>query len=130
MSSVLNQLPNSRLSLEGNSLTATPSPFNTTNPSWGYSDSSIIPNPADSKLQNTYSVDGNPNERIIDFNRQALGGVSAVKAPSNLDELDINAPNFIHVGGPYTVGGNIMSQIYKSAIGRKYRDLGPQPGFY
>ena len=68
MASVLDQLPNSRLSLEGNNLTATPSPFNTTNPSWGYADSSVgmIPNPDDSELHRKYSVNGNPDEMIIE----------------------------------------------------------------
>jgi hypothetical protein len=81
--------------------------------------------PALSKLQYTYSVDGNPNERIVDFNRAALGGVTSVKVPSTLDELDPKAPNNLQAGN-----GGVVSQIYKSAPGRNYKDLGPQPGRY
>jgi hypothetical protein len=120
MASVLDQLPQSTLSLQGNGLTANPQ-----SPAWGYADSTRELNPALSQLQNTYSVDGNPNEQIIDFNRQALGGVTTVKSPSGLDELDPNAPSNLQAGM-----GGVVSQIYKSAQGRKYRDLGPQPGRY
>jgi hypothetical protein len=122
MASVLDQLPASTLSLQGNNFNAQPN-----SPSWGYtSDSNSSLDPALSDLQNTYSVDGNPkNERIVDFNRQALGGVTAVKPPSGLDELDPNAPSNYGAGT-----GGVVSQIYKSAAGRKYKDLGPQPGRY
>lgn len=126
MASLLNLLPTSRYSLDGNNLSAVPTPMNTTTPSWGYTDTTVIPDPYSSKLQNTYSVDGNPNERIVDFNRAALGGVSTVKQPSLIDELDPQAPNNTRAG----LAGSVVSQIYKSATGRKYRDLGPQPGFY
>lgn len=120
MASVLDQLPNSTLSLQGNNLTANPN-----SPAWGYQAPQGTLDPALSQLQNTYSVDGNPNERIVDFNRQALGGSTVVKAPARLDELDPNAPNNTQAG----LGG-VVSQIYKSATGRKYKDLGPQPGRY
>jgi hypothetical protein len=120
MASVLDQLPDSNLSLQGNRLTANPN-----SPAWGYQAPGGTLNPALSQLQNTYSVDGNPNERIVDFNRQALGGVTTVKSPSGLDELDPNAPKNNGAGT-----GGVVSQIYKSAQGRKYKDLGPQPGRY
>ena len=120
MASVLDQLPNSTLSLQGNRLTATPN-----QPAWGYQAPGGGLDPALSQLQNTYSVDGNPNERIVDFNRTALGGVTAVKPPSRLDELDPNAPRNTQAGT-----GGVVSQIYKSSTGRRYRDLGPQPGRY
>jgi hypothetical protein len=120
MASVLDQLPNSTLSLQGNRLAANP-----TQPSWGYPDSSNQLDPALSNLQNTYSVDGNPNVRIVDFNRTALGGATAVTSPSRLDELDSNAPNNYQAGT-----GGVVSQIYKSPSGRRYKDLGPQPGRY
>jgi hypothetical protein len=127
MASVLDQLQGSTLSLQGNGFNAIPTPGSTTTPSWGYvNGSDPIPNPYNSELQDTYSVDGNPNERIVDFNRQALGGVTAVKPPATLDELDPNAPNNTQAG----LAGGVVSQIYKSAAGRKYKDLGPQPGRY
>ena len=120
MASVLDQLPNSTLSLQGNG-------FNPQNnqPAWGYQSPLGTLDPALSQLQNTYSVDGNPNERIVDFNRTALGGVTTVRPPARLDELDPNAPNNTQAGM-----GGVVSQIYKSAQGRKYKDLGPQPGIY
>ena len=120
MASVLDQLPNSNLSLVGNGFNARPN-----SPAWGYQAPGGNLDPALSQLQNTYSVDGNPNERIVDFNRAALGGVTTVKAPARLDELDPRAPNNTQAG----LGG-VVSQIYKSAPGRKYKDLGPQPGRY
>jgi hypothetical protein len=125
MASVLDQLPQSTLSLQGNNFNPSPS-----QPSWGYK--SNIPNnpgglePDLSQLQYTYSVDGSPDVRIVDFNRAALGGVTRVTAPSRLDELDPNAPNNILAGH----SGGVVSQIYKSKTGRRYRDLGPQPGRY
>jgi hypothetical protein len=126
MATVLDQLNGSTLSLQGNGLTGNRNVGNTTNPSWGYADElSIIPDPYNSKLQNTYSVDGSPNEQIIDFNRQALGGVTSVKLPSILDELDPDAPNNYQAGT-----GGVVSQIYKSAQGQNYRDLGPSEGRY
>jgi len=120
MASVLDQLPTSNFSLPGNNLRANPS-----QPAWGYKDSTGNLDPAQSKLQYTYSVDGNPNERIVDFNRAALGGVTSVKPPATLDELDRNAPNNTQAGM-----GGVVSQIYKSPSGRRYKDLGPQPGRY
>jgi hypothetical protein len=120
MASVLDQLPNSNLSLVGNGFNAQPN-----SPSWGYQSPLNTLDPALSQLQNTYSVDGNPNERIVDFNRAALGGVTTVKSPSGLDELDSNAPNNTQAGT-----GGVVSQIYKSKSGRNYKDLGPQPGRY
>lgn len=120
MASVLDQLPNSTLSLQGNG-------FNPQNnqPAWGYVSPLNTLDPALSELQNTYSVDGNPNERIVDFNRAALGGVTAVKVPSTLDELDPNAPNNYQAGT-----GGVVSQLYKSSTGQRYKDKGPQPGRY
>jgi hypothetical protein len=42
--------------------------------------------------------------------------------PSNMDELDPIAPNLSPVG--------VVSQVYKSKTGRRYRDLGPIDGRY
>lgn len=124
--SVLDQLENSLYSLQGNGFNPVSSPGNITNPSWGYSSSPTLPDPANSEFQYTYSVDGLPKEQIvIDFNRQALGGLQTVPPPSTYDELDPNAPNNYQAG----LGG-VVSQIYKSTPGRNYRDLGPQPGRY
>jgi hypothetical protein len=120
MASVLDQLPVSTLSLVGNNLTANPQ-----SPAWGYPDASGELAPDLSSLQYTYSVDGDPNVRIEDYNRAALGGVTSVRQPAILDELDPNAPNNFQAGN-----GGVVSQIYKSSPGRNYRDLGPQPGRY
>ena len=117
---LLDMLPTSTLSLVGNGFATNPN-----QQGWGYPDSSRELNPALSRLHNFYSVDGNPNVRIQDFNRLALGGVTAVKTPTTLDEMDPIAPNNIQAGT-----GGVVSQIYKSASGRRYKDLGPQPGRY
>ena len=120
MASVLDQLPNSTLSLQGNGLTANPN-----SAAWGYPDATNQLQPELSSLQYTYSVDGNPNVRLVDYNRAALGGVTSVRQPATLDELDPNAPNNFQAGT-----GGVVSQIYKSSPGRNYKDLGPQPGRY
>ena len=114
MASVLDQLPNSSLSLQGNG-------FNpqTNQAAWGYVDATANLDPAASKLQNTYSVDSIPNVKLKNFNKN---GVATVKAESRLDELDNNAPNLTPTG--------VVSQIYKSKQGRQYKQLGPQPGRY
>jgi hypothetical protein len=125
MASVLDQLNGSTLSLQGNGLNGIRSVGNTTTPSWGYVNSTGLNDPYYSTLQDTYSVDGNPNEQIVDFNRQALGGVTSVKVPSTLDELDPDAPNNYQAGT-----GGVVSQVYKSAQGQNYRDLGPSDGRY
>ena len=126
MASIIDQLQNSLYSLQGNGFNPVSSPANTSNPSWGYSNSPLLPDPANSELQNTYSVDGLPKEQIIiDFNRAALGGITAVKPPSQLDELDYDAPNNYQAGN-----GGVVSQIYKSSTGRRYKDLGPSEGRY
>jgi hypothetical protein len=116
---IIDQLSNSTLSLVGNKFDATPN-----SPSWGYVDASGQLDPALSTLQNSYSVNGNPTERIVDFNRQALGGTTVVKVPSRLDEMDPNAPKNTQAGT------GVVSQVYKSKPGRRYKDLGPQSGRY
>ena len=121
MASVIDQLPDSTLSLQGNNLRARP-----TQPGWGYKSPGGTLDPELSELHDLYSVDGDPNVRIVDFNRAALGGVTSVKPPAILDELDPNAPNNWQAG----YAGSVVSQIYKSSRGRRYRDLGPQPGRY
>jgi hypothetical protein len=120
MASVLDQLPESNLSLVGNGFNAQQN-----QPAWGYQSPGGTLDPKLSQLQNTYSVDGNPNERIVDFNRAALGGVTTVKAPARLDELDPNAPNNTQAG----LGG-VVSQLYKSSTGQRYKDKGTHPGRY
>jgi hypothetical protein len=122
--SVLNQLPDSTLSLQGNGFSPSP-----TQADWGYP--TVTPYaPADlipesSKLHSEYSVNGNPRVYVADYNRLALGGATTVKTPSTLDELDPIAPRNLQAG----LGG-VVSQIYKSPSGQRYRDLGPQPGRY
>jgi len=117
MASVLDQLDKSNLSLQGNKF----NPQSQT-ADWGYSDPTGELQPDLSKLQYTYSVDGDPNVRIQDYNRAALGGVTTVRPPARLDELDTNAPNL-------TPGG-VVSQVYKSTPSRNYRNLGPAEGRY
>lgn len=122
--SVLDQLPNSTLSLVGNNFNASP-----TQASWGYPATTpyTAPDimPENSKLHNEYSVNGVPRVYIADFNRLALGGSTTVKPPSTLDELDPIAPRNLQAGM-----GGVVSQIYKSVSGQRYKDLGPQPGRY
>jgi hypothetical protein len=131
MASVLDQLPNSNFSLVGNNFNAQPD-ITSTSAGWGYSTLAGGLDPHLSKLHYYspsdpgYSVDGSPNVRIRDFNRAALGGVTRVKSPSTLDELDRNAPNNYQAGG----ASSVVSQIYKSTPGRQYENLGPQPGRY
>jgi len=114
MASVLNQLPNSSLSLQGNGFDPQQN-----QPAWGYIDSTANLDPAASRLQYTYSVDSIPPVRIKNFNRN---GVTSVTAESRLDELDTRAPNLQPLG--------VVSQNYKSKVGRQYKQLGPQPGRY
>jgi len=69
-------------------------------------------------LHNTYSVDSIPNVTW----RLIKGNLSMKPQPSRLDETDVNAPNLRPVG--------VVSQIYKSPTGRRYKDLGPREGRY
>jgi hypothetical protein len=114
MGSVLNQLPSSTLSLQGNGFNPQQN-----QPAWGYQDVTANLDPAASKLQNTYSVDSIPNVKLKDFNRN---GLALVRPAARLDELDTNAPNLTPTG--------VVSQVYKSKAGRQYKQLGPQPGRY
>lgn len=69
-------------------------------------------------LHNLFSVDGNPDVtwRLIPKN------LPMKPPPSRMDELDPNAPNLTPTG--------VVSQVYKSKSGRRYRDLGPTEGRY
>lgn len=69
-------------------------------------------------LHNLYSVEGQPvvTWRLIPRN------LPMRPLPSTIDELDPNAPNL-------TPGG-VVSQVYKSRAGRRYKDLGPRDGRY
>jgi hypothetical protein len=69
-------------------------------------------------LHNLYSVDGNPDVRW----RLIPGNQQMKPRPSTLDELDSIAPNLKPTG--------VVSQIYKSRTGRRYKDLGPTEGRY
>jgi hypothetical protein len=111
---IIDQLNNSNLSLQGNNINPMP-----TQPAWGYIDSTANLDPAVSKLQNTYSVNSIPPVRLKDFN---INGVTTVPAESRLDELDRRAPGLTASG--------VVSQVYKSATGRTYKDLGPADGRY
>jgi hypothetical protein len=77
----------------------------------------VNPVPPDS-LHQLYSVDGNPNVgwRLI------KGNLPNKPLPSTLDELDSIAPNLKPTG--------VVSQVYKSKSGRRYKDLGPTEGRY
>lgn len=68
-------------------------------------------------LHNLYSVDGQPN-----VSWRPSNGSGFKPQPSNLDELDLIAPNLNPVG--------VVSQVYKSKQGRRYKDLGPTEGRY
>lgn len=123
---VINQLPISTLSLDGNGFSV-----QRNSPAWGYANGTGQLNPALSTLQYTYSVDGNPNTKIVDFNRLALGGITTIKVPSMLDELDPNAPKNYQVGNPNTSNiGTVVSQAYKSPTGQQYKQKGPADGRY
>jgi hypothetical protein len=124
--SVLDQLPKSNFSLEGNNFI----PQRAT-PDWGYPDTTGQLDPSLSRLQYTYSVDGDPTVRIKDYNRKAFGGVTTVRPPSNLDELDPIAPNNTLIGPPIPGNkGPVVRQIYKSPTGKQYKDKGPAGGYY
>ena len=111
---IIDQLSESNLSLAGNGFNPQPH-----SPSWGYVDNTGNLDPAASRLQDTYSVNGIPNIKLVDFNKN---GVSNVNAESRLDELDSRAPKL-------TPGG-VVSQAYKSKTGNRYKDLGPAGGRY
>jgi hypothetical protein len=69
-------------------------------------------------LHDLYSVDGNPN---ISW-RLIRNNIPMKPSPSTIDELDPIAPNLNPVG--------VVSQVYKSKSGRRYKDLGPVEGRY
>jgi hypothetical protein len=117
---ILDQLEGSTLSLIGNGFNTNPN-----QQGWGFPDATGELLPTLSRLHSQYSVNGDPNVTIQDFNRLALGGATSTQSPSTLDEMDAIAPNNTQAG----LGG-VVSQIYKSVSGRQYRDLGPQPGRY
>lgn len=100
--SLLNKLKDSVLGLRG----AKPANFG------------VNPVPPNS-LHLKYSVDGNPD---VDW-RLIKGNLSNKPRPSQLDELDANAPGL-------NAGVGVVSQVYKSKTGRRYRDLGPKEGRY
>jgi hypothetical protein len=69
-------------------------------------------------LHNQYSVNGIPD---ITW-RLSKGGRAMDTQPSQLDELDAYAPGLKPVG--------VVSQVYKSKQGLRYKDLGPTEGRY
>jgi hypothetical protein len=75
----------------------------------------ILPSNA---LHNLYSVDGNPN---VTWNL-IKGNIGMKPEPSQLDELDKNAPKLVPRG--------VVSKVYKSKPGLRYKDLGPLGGRY
>ena len=97
---LLNKLKDSILGLKG----AKPQQFG------------VNPVPPDS-LHNLYSIDGQPNVTWRPSN-----GLGFKPQPSKLNELDTQAPNLQNVG--------VVSQVYKSKTGRRYKDLGPTEGRY
>jgi len=132
MASVLDQLPNSILSLQGNGFNAQPN-----SPSWGFKSPGGTLDPYLSQLHYLpienpgYSVTGIPSERVVDFNGLANQGLSLLGPSSTKDELDPKAPNNTQVAPPRAGSkGSVVSQIYKSSTGRNYKDLGPREGRY
>jgi len=119
------KLKDSTLSLEGNG-------FNPAlqSAAWGLNNTNITDptlNPLDPKLsilQNTYDVNSTPQTKIVSFNKTPYKPF--LPTESRLDELDKNAPANTQAG----LAGSIVSQIYKSATGKKYKDLGPKDGRY
>jgi len=119
------KLKDSKLSLEGNGFDP-----KLKTPSWGYKNPTIDPaalNPLDpllSGLQNTYDVDSKPLVSVVNFNKSPYPNY--LPKESILDELDSSplAPKNKQVGTKTSV----VSQIYKSAAGKKYKDLGPKDG--
>jgi hypothetical protein len=77
----------------------------------------VNPTPPNS-LHDLYSIYGTPDVSW----RLIKGNLSMKPRPSQLDELDINAPGLKPVG--------VVSQVYKSKQGRRYKDLGPKEGRY
>lgn len=114
---LVDQLAKSKLSLAGNGFNPKIS-----QPDFGFVDSAGGLDLKQSKLHNFYSVDGNPNVRIRDYNRLALGGSTTVKPPTQLDELDPIAPKLSPFG--------VVSQSYRSKVGLQYKQLGPSDGRY
>ena len=117
--SLENKLKDSTLSLQGNGFD--PQPLT---PSFGYSDTSKSLDPKLSKLQFTYDVDSNPKITVNDFNKSQYKSI--VPPESTIDELDLIAPNNLQAGKK----GSVVSQIYKSSTGQKYKDKGPVGGRY
>lgn len=76
----------------------------------------VNPVPPDS-LHLNYSTEGQPN-----VSWRPSNGLGFKPLPSKLDELDAQAPNLRNVG--------VVSQVYKSRTGRRYKDLGPKEGRY
>jgi hypothetical protein len=119
------KLKDSTLSLEGNGFDPS-----LKTPSWGFKNPDIKDtklNPLDPKLsvlQNTYSTNTTPVTQIVSFNKTAYRPY--LPTESNLDELDPKAPSNTQAG----IAGSIVSQIYKSSTGKKYKDLGPSDGRY
>ena len=120
------KLGDSKLSLKGAGITE---PTLLT-PSWGFKNPNITDeklNPLDPKLsvlQNTYSTNTTPVTQIVSFNKTAYKPY--LPTESNLDEIDPKAPSNTQAG----IAGSIVSQIYKSSTGKKYKDLGPSDGRY
>lgn len=69
-------------------------------------------------LHDQFSVNGEPNVTW----RLIKGNKSMKPQPSTMDEMDTIAPNLKPVG--------VVSQVYKSKQGRRYKDLGPTEGRY
>jgi hypothetical protein len=73
-------------------------------------------------LHRDYSALANPGKvNVVDFN-----GTIFNKPASTLDETDPIAPNNFAAGS----AGSVVSQIYKSSVGQKYKDKGPLGGHY
>jgi hypothetical protein len=126
MPTIIDQLPNSNLSLVGKGFTAEPN-----SPAWGYPDGTGNLDPYSSRLHLEYSLNGNPDVRIRDFNSWAYGGISHPKPQSTLDELDRDAPfNSQARASQIGPGGSVVSQIYKSPNGQQYKQKGPAEGRY
>jgi hypothetical protein len=124
--SLFDKLNKKSIEGEPNNLSLIGNNFNpqSLSPAFGYTDSTNNLDPALSRLQDTYSVNSIPRVRIVDFNKTQYKPY--LPPESQLDELDVKGPKNLKAG----VKGAVVSQIYKSKTGRRYKDLGPVEGRY
>jgi hypothetical protein len=114
MESVLSQLTTSNLSLDGTRGYAARQ--------FGYRPApSPIETAVADALHRDYSLDGNPNTSVVDFNGSIFN-----KPPTTLNETNPIAPQNTQAGTP----GSVVQQTYSFLSGQEYQDKGPVGGHY